>query len=238
METEAHAHSIASPRHANEDRYRILDGRVPLVAAGDPWRGFLYAVADGVGGAPKGMKAAQTVCDRLTDFNRRVDLAPTEQGLLALLEEVNQEIHAWGLMEGADRPVGAAAATIAWYLPGGSLTLFHVGDTAAFVLDQERAIRLTRDHGTGRGLENYFGVGEGLRIQRIPVTACDEGDLLCLVSDGVTKACGLDHVFEAAGRWPSPKIAAERLVHAARRMGSEDDITVLAVEVHDWDILD
>jgi serine/threonine protein phosphatase PrpC len=234
METEAHAHSIGSKAHANEDRYRILDARVPPVAESD--RGFLYAVADGVGGAPKGMAAAQIVCDRLLDFYRRDDLPPTAEGLLTLLHEINTEIHALGTMPGSDRPVGAAAATIAWLRPGGLLELFHVGDTAAMLFDGQRVFPLTREHGVGRGLTNYFGAGDIMRVERIPVTACDEGDLLCLVTDGVTKVATPGHLIHAMTASPNAVIAARRVASLAQHLGSPDDITALVVEVLDWDI--
>lgn len=233
METEAHAHSIGSKAHANEDRYRLLDARVPPVRRSD--RGFLYAVADGVGGAPKGMAAAQALCDGLLDFYRRDDIAPTIEGLRSLLRTINDDIHRWGLMPGSSRPVGAAAATIAWYRPGGRLDLFHIGDTAAVLYDGQKVFPLTREHGIGRGLTNYFGAGPGMRIEHIPVTACDEGDLLCLVTDGVTKVCTPGHLAEALGSSPDTRIAAERVARTALHLRSQDDITALVVEVLDWD---
>jgi hypothetical protein len=51
-----------------EDRFRVLDARVPLVR--NARRGFLYAVMDGVGSAPKALRAAQHVADRLTSRRR------------------------------------------------------------------------------------------------------------------------------------------------------------------------
>jgi serine/threonine protein phosphatase PrpC len=73
-----------------------------------------------------------------------------------------------------------------------------------------------------------------MRVERIPVTACDEGDYLCLVTDGVTKACTPGHVQECLRTAPNVEIGARRLTETALNLRSKDDITALVVEVTDW----
>ena len=112
---------LPSPHHLYERRFRLLSADVPLVANKNI--GEIYAVFDGVGSAPKGMAAAQTMADCLVSYFQEpvVDLTN-------LLYDTNRAIHAWGLMESSNRPQGACAGTVA-LVQGGELTILHAGDT-------------------------------------------------------------------------------------------------------------
>jgi serine/threonine protein phosphatase PrpC len=214
-----------------EDRFRVLDARVPLVR--NARRGFLYAVMDGVGSAPKALRAAQHVADRLTDFYCLPDIPATSQGIYDLLMQINREIREWGVIDGTDRPLGAAAATVAWFAPDRRLVVFHTGDTFAFVFDGSTLIRLTREHTDGRGITSYLGQGERCRID-VEGVRFEEGDILCLVTDGVTKSMADDHIEAVLKESGGPEIAVRELVSRARARGSHDDITAIVVELEEW----
>ena len=94
--------------HLNEDRYRLLDQSVPLVRKAR--RGQLFAVMDGVGGAPKGMRAAQHLADGLVAFFRDPSIAATAQGLHGLVKALSDGINGWGAMAETNRP-GATGRT-------------------------------------------------------------------------------------------------------------------------------
>lgn len=233
METEVGYASLTGKAHhsGNEDRYRILDARVPLVRHSD--RGFVFAVMDGVGGAPKGMQAAQLVCDRLTDFYRSDEYENSVAGLVHLLEDANREVDGWGAIPGTDRSLGAAAVTVAWLSPERRLVLLHAGDCTAFRYDGSTVARLTTEHGQGRSIHNFVGVGPNFKLQVVGAQL-KLGDMLCLVTDGVTKSCSAEHVKTILDRNADPQVAADQLVMLAKTRGSEDDITALIVELADW----
>ncbi len=232
MLTSAAVHQSKGLDHqVYEDRYRLLGGAVPLVERSG--RGHLFAVMDGVGAAPRGMNAAQHGADRLTDFYREPSVPATKRGLLAHLVAVSDEIHAWGMMEGTDRPVGAAAATVAWFSPSRELVLSHAGDTVAFRFTDERLIKLTHDHTAGRGITRYFGQHR-LAVEQ-EVVQFEEGDLLCLVTDGVyPKGMREDGISAVLRAVRDPERAVRELGERARGRGSRDDITVLVVELEEW----
>jgi serine/threonine protein phosphatase PrpC len=214
-----------------EDRFRVLDARVPIVRDGE--RGFLYAVMDGVGAAPKALRAAQHVADRLIDFYRDPNIPATAQGVYDLLIRINHEIRAWGVIEGTDRPLGAAAATVAWFAPSGRLVLFQSGDTVGYSFDGSRLVRLTREHTDGRAITSYLGQGERCRID-VETGRLDEGDILCLVTDGVTKSMADDNIEQVLKEASAPEIAVRELVSRARARGSHDDITAIVIELEEW----
>ncbi len=225
--------------HLYEDRYRLLGAAVPLVRASG--RGHIYAVMDGIGGAPQGMKAAQHLADRLTDFYRDPSIPATDEGLRDLIYDANMEVHGWGYMPGTDRPLGGAAATVAWFTAPadgddeGRLRLFHIGDTVAYRFFGAGIQRLTRDHGGRKLLDRYFGQGPDMTVDVVQVSQFEEGDWLCLASDGVTKGLTTDQVKAALAEHRSVERAAEEVRIRTRAAKSKDDVTVVLVELDDWE---
>ena len=224
-----------SSRKPYEDRYRLLSKDIPLV--GRSGRGELFAVLDGMGSAPMGMAAAQAVADCLLEFYRKTDEIPADSnGLNQLLLQTNQAINGWGCMVGTDRPLGGAAGTIAW-IHDQKLTLFHAGDTAGILLRQNNPPRLlTGLHEYDGGITRYFGLGRHLEIE-IKTLPLVEGDLILLVSDGVTKAYStteaanlVQEIFDKTG---DAGIAVQELVTRSRSKKSLDDITAMVVDVLD-----
>lgn len=216
----------------SEDRYRLLGSTVPLVARSN--RGHLYAVMDGVGTAPLGRRTAQLVADRLIEFFTNPQVPATADGLSGLLNDMNLEVHGWGTIEGTDRPKGAAAVTVGWFSPQQQLLVFHAGDTSAARFDGEHLQRLTPEHAEGGALTRYLGQGPGFVLDR-SIKTFDEGDLLCLATDGLTKAMGLDDIEAQLQQHPRHlETAARELAEHARASGCLDDITVVVVELEEW----
>ena len=123
-----------------EDRFRLLPETIPLVSKSG--RGSLYAVFDGIGGAPEGMRAAQHMADVLLRFYQECDsYMDSAKGVHQLLVMANQEINGWGGIPGTDRPLGGCAGTVAW-IRGNTLHTFHAGDTVGFLIRSGRPIHL------------------------------------------------------------------------------------------------
>lgn len=226
---------LASPSHPYEDRYRLLSRDIPLVAKSG--RGELFAVCDGISTAPLGMSAAQAVADSLLAFYRDPAGHPvTQEGLEQILSQSNQTIFNWGFRDGSDSPKGGCVATVAW-LYEEQLTLFHAGDTVGMLLRPgDEATVLTSVHETDGFVSRYFGMGDALQLQ-IVHTPIEEGDVVLLMSDGVTKrfspaeaASLVWEIFDGSGDLGR---AAEELVNRSRLRGSTDDITVLLIEVEE-----
>lgn len=226
---------LKSPKHAYEDRYRLLTRDIALVGKAE--RGQLFGVFDGIGSAPMGMAAAQAMADSLTNFFRRPDTYTGDwQGLYSLLHGTNKEISGWGFMEGTDRPQGGCAGTVAW-IRDRNLTVFHAGDTVGLLIREGMEPRqLTRLHEIHGDIYCYFGLGETLKID-VESCAIEEGDLVLLISDGVTKSYNTTEaarmVREIYDRTGDIASAAEELVTRSRNRKSSDDITALLFEVTD-----
>ena len=224
---------LSSPKHPYEDRYRLLPNEIPLVKAAN--RGELFAVLDGIGSAPKGMSAAQHMADSILDFFRSAkDIKPEWESVRDILYQANLEITSWGVMEGTTRPLGGCAGTGAWCYQD-RLTIFHAGDTVGMLLRPgEKPRILTRLHEVNGGIFRYFGLGETLEID-VESLVVEEGDLILLMSDGVTKTFSTteaaDLVMDTFNDTGDIGIAAQELTRCSRTRGSSDDITVVLVEV-------
>jgi protein phosphatase len=233
MLTTAAVHRLGSREHPYEDRFRLLGATHPQVAAGA--RGHLYAVMDGVGGAPMGMQAAQRAADRLGAFFDPGTGSASESALAELVHQVNREIRGFGLIPGTTRSLGACALTAAWFSPERQLHLLHVGDTVGYRFDPSDGAlaQLTTVHGGDKTLHRYLGQGEGFRLDRVRCRFA-EGDLLVLVTDGVTKGLHDEEIEAILRQLPDPGRAAPEIANRARRRGSKDDITCVVVELEEW----
>jgi serine/threonine protein phosphatase PrpC len=198
-------------------------------------RGELFAVFDGIGGAEMGMNAAQAMADCLVDFYREEDPIPADtQGLTDLLYSTNLDINNWGCMAGTDRPLGGCAGTVAWVREQ-RLTLFHAGDTSGMLIRTGTPPRtLTSLHEYDGAISRYFGLGRALSIEVVS-ERLEPGDLILLVSDGVTKVFSTTEaanlVMEFFDKTGDTAKACEELVTRSRGKKSNDDITAMLIEV-------
>jgi PPM family protein phosphatase len=223
MELEYSGHSIKGKVHkVNEDSYRLLGNTASLIKAANC--GQVFAVFDGMGSAPKGAQAAQAMSDCLRHFFES-EQKKSAKLLQDILFEENKTINDWGFIKGTQKALGACAGTIGW-LYDGKLTLFHAGDTMALLVKDDIERKLTVDHAEGHGIYRYFGLGESLIIDSIHFKI-EEGDVLVLVSDGVTKVLSEHQIAECVRQHYlySPERAVKELCRLSELRGSWDDIT-------------
>jgi serine/threonine protein phosphatase PrpC len=149
------------------------------------------------------------------------------------MHTINNRVYALGLIEGSDRPLAAAAASVAWFSPSERVHILHAGDTVAWRFDGERLVPLTRVHGDRKVLHRYVGQGPAFQLD-CSSTAVEEGEMLVLATDGVTKGLSEANVAEIMRELQTPAPAAREVVERARRRDSEDDITCLIVALEEW----
>ncbi len=232
IHTQVAARSLIGRRHrSNDDRAVVLDSSVSVVQRAA--RGQLFAVIDGVGGVRCGGRAADHMAERLSDFFRDPGLEPNVEGLCCLLQAIDREIRDFGRDSRTGRRLGAAAATVAWLAPDRRLITAHAGDTMALRWDRMGLRRLTEDHGTDRGLSRYVGMGRAdlFVVEEQPF---EPGDVLCLLSDGVSAVMETHEVGAALAENRPPEDTANLLLREVRARHSMDDATILLVSLEDW----
>jgi protein phosphatase len=218
----------------------------------EPAQNFLYVVADGMGGAEAGEVASAIAVGAIRNYveSKLVsgvvdDLA----GLLkAALEEANARIIAYQAEHPEARGMGSTAVGTLLIPPAGAVA--WVGDSRAYLSDNNGLRQLTRDHSLVQRLieigqitpeearhhehKNVITRGLGAR-QSGPAGAeavalkLKRGDRLMLCSDGLTAHVEDRQIAEVLRRHTDPYEAASELMVAANAGGGTDNVSVVVI---------
>jgi protein phosphatase len=234
-------------RELNED---YLGHTAPDTAARARSHGWLFAVADGVGGHQDGEVASRlTVGTLLAGFEKAVAGEPHAPLLQRLVQAANEIVHDAGLASGA---AGRSMATtvVACALRFDRATIAHVGDSRCYLIRRGHARALTRDHTLAN---EQFRIGIISAAQAAEVSSRHmltrslgselfisadvsehrviPGDVLLLCSDGLHGAVSAADLAEAAGADADLHRAAERLVKLANDRDGSDNVSLQLIRV-------
>jgi len=234
-------------RGHNED---YLGYVIPASPARARSHGWLFVLADGVGGSDHGELASRAAVEYLAAGFQHA--APAE-GLSALLmrlaQEANVQIYESARSHG---PGGASMATtlVACAFRYDRVVVAHAGDSRCYLIRQGQARLLTRDHTVAQeqariglitakeasesearhvlsrslGTELFVNV-ETSDIQVYP------GDVLLLCCDGLYHSIPASEMAAVAGHGGDLNVAAERLVDLANDRDGSDNISVQLMRV-------
>ncbi len=203
---------VGKKRHSNEDHFVILtlrkvvevrDSSLAGPQAFDRLRapeGWVFVVADGVGGMAGGALASETAVTTLVEFLGQATgcfnrIEPDNEH--ELLEELEAAVHAahrkimekygGGARSGRNAPSGPATTLTMALLVWPRAYIVHVGDSRAFYLRKGRLRQLTRDQTTGEYMVNM-----GAWTEAQAATASIGSTLASAVgADEMTPAVGL-----------------------------------------------
>jgi serine/threonine protein phosphatase PrpC len=231
MDLEVGAATARGLRGRNEDRLLVLRAE------------GLFAVADGIGGAPGGEIASQLAVSALRrSFQRSApdgDPAHERTRLDLAFRLVRRDILAEA--RGVRARMGTTLAVLR--LSGAHGTVGHVGDSRVYRQRAGRLEQLTSDHTLGH---QGAASGAALRLEladlltRALARRCDgrpdlrtvhvrAGDVFLLCSDGVSKPLAHAAMLRLLER-PAEQ-AAPALVAGAMRAGGTDNATAVVVRV-------
>ncbi len=213
-------------------------------------RGWLFALADGVGGQDRGEVASNIAVENLREGFRRSSGGETLAALLPrLIQAANARVFETGL---AAAPGGSSMATtvVACALRFDRAVVSHVGDSRCYLIRQHYAVPLTRDHtvtseqlrlGLLSAREAAGAVTSHLLSRAlgndlfISVETSEHqifaGDVLLLCSDGLHHSVAPDDIASIAGNNGDLETAAHKLVEIAKQRDGSDNISVQLVRV-------
>lgn len=209
---------------------------VQRAAAHEAERGWIAALADGVGSAGAGRMAAQTtVRSLLNDFHA----TPAHWDAGVAMERLLSAHNAWLAAHNrrASARDGQALCTLtAVALQGRRYCIAHVGDSRAWLLREGQCLQLTQDHRLPQrdfaGLTRAMGLDDALRLDH-GQGELRVGDRLLLTSDGVHAALGTRKLAQVLKGTPGAQAAADALVQGALQAGSDDNASALVLDVKD-----
>lgn len=210
-------------------------------------------VCDGMGGASGGNVASSVALEKikeflLREFNENLNRGSIKAMLLNAMREANRAVYEMSLEHTELRGMGTTGVIM--LAAKGTLHVAHVGDSRAYLLNQEGLEQVTMDHSYVQDLVNIGQLTpEEARVhpQRNIITrvlgvheevTCDysasdfsPGDTALACSDGLSNY--IDH--EQLARFmqenrKNGKALSEKLVRCAVERGGSDNITVAVIE--------
>jgi len=226
-------------REVNEDAYGLPSAAPELLAA----RGYLFAVADGVGGHGNGQEASAIVIETLyTQF-----YGPEEIDLIRAIQLSNMAVRRQAL-QASTIAYRMSSTLVALLVSDTRFQIAHVGDSRAYLVRQGAITQLTRDHSLVQeqvqaGLLNAtvarthqqknvitraVGGDSTVEVELTAGTDLQPGDSFVLCSDGLTNHVDDTTITEIVSRY-APEQAAPFLVQLANQAGGLDNITVAVI---------
>jgi len=234
-------------REGNEDYLGYVAPATPEAANSIGW---LFVLADGVGGHDKGEVASRTAVDTVLAGFRRATAGEPHAGLMSrLIQEANTRVMETGLAApGGGIPMATTLVSCA--LRYDRALVAHVGDSRCYLVRRGQASVLTRDH-TLAGeqarmgllsaqeaadspnrhlLSRSLGSGMFVNVETNEHQVLPE-DILVLCSDGLHGAVEASEIAAIVSHKTDLNAAAQRLVAFANQQDGSDNISVQIIRV-------
>lgn len=234
-------------RQGNEDYLGYVSAGTPERARSHGW---LFVLADGVGGHDLGEVASKTAVESVLEGFRGAAAAELHPALLtSLVRTANSRVIDAGH---SANPAGSRMATtiVACALRHDRATVAHVGDSRCYLIRRGQATLLTRDHTLAsehvrlgiisaadastaetrhllsRSLGSALSVSVDVSEHQVLV-----GDVLLLCSDGLHGYVPGSEMAAIAGNGGDLSKAAQRLVDLANQRDGGDNISLQIIRV-------
>lgn len=239
MQTAAKTH-IGLVRQLNEDGYAVHADLQPFGAA---------VIADGMGGHLAGEVASslavETVINHIKDNQN--DQTDRSDLLIEAMQHANRIVH--NRATSSEGLSGMGTTLVAAMFNGDEVYIGHIGDSRAYLWQQEGLRQLTDDHtlvnelykngqitaeeATHHPQRNIVtrAVGTDEQVQADLIhTEWREGDILLLCSDGLTNLVTSEQITDILQQDLPLTAKIDTLIDQALKAGGYDNITAVAVQ--------
>lgn len=234
-------------RGHNED---YLGHSAPASVEEQRTRGWLFALADGVGGEDRGELASRLAIETLLEDFRHSAPGESPAGLLArLVRGANLKIYETAATV---RPGGCAMSTtlVTCLVRYDRATIAHVGDSRCYLIRRGKTTALTHDHTLvaeqvrlgllsaeeARNSERRHLLSRSLGANMVVQAELDEhqlwpGDLLLLSSDGLHGALTGEEIASVAARYEDLRQITKQLVALATEKDGSDNLSAQLIRI-------
>ena len=240
---------VGRVRDHNED---YLGHVSPASPAQGRTHGWLFVLADGVGGHEQGEVASRVAVESMiVGFSKAKDGEAHAALLPRLVQHANASVFEAALA-GGRAAAGMATTMVACALRYDRVTVAHVGDSRCYLIRNGQAVQITRDHtvaneqirlGVVTAQEAQEGstrhiLSRSLGTELIANVETNDhqvyaGDVLLLCSDGLHGPVQASEFGALCGHGLDLQAAAEKLVALANNRGWHDNISVLLLRIRD-----
>lgn len=237
-----------SVRGNNEDALGYVAPSTPAEVQSQGW---MFALADGMGGHAHGELASRLAVEAALTGFRNIPKGVMHVSLLPkLVQEANVAVLDGASQDAESGKPRMGTTLVLCALRFGSAVVSHVGDSRCYLHRDGRAVQLTRDHTVA---------AEHLRLGLVTKTAAESAesrhvltrslgsemfvaadtttvdlvpkDTLLLCSDGLHGCVQDDRMAEILQGSPDLEVAADTLVSEALRNGSTDNVSVQLIRI-------
>ena len=236
-------------RDHNEDYLGYVVPATPALARSHGW---LFALADGVGGHEKGEVASKAAIESMLAGFRGSPGGESHSALLPkLVQKANAHVFETAVAGGRDC-AGMATTIVACALRFDRVTVAHAGDSRCYLIRDGKGTQLTRDHTFASeqirlGLVSAQEAGEGaskhilsrsLGTEMIVNVETNDhqllpGDVLLQCSDGLHGSVEASEIAAFCSHGLDLLGAASKLVALANERDGSDNISVQLIRVRD-----
>lgn len=232
-------------RDKNEDIWLGPPTLTPEIAE---TKGYLYVVADGVGGKSAGEIASQMAASIIQQFYYSHPGTDIGVSLKAAVQEANRRIYQRSISEPG--LFGMCTTVTAAVIRGDELVVANVGDSRAYLVRDGNARQITVDHTwveeqrrmgllTDQEAANHPRRNVITRsLGERPDVEVDlfwekifPGDSLVLCTDGLSDLVTTDEIAKIVTNAKEPGEAVYQLINLARERGAPDNVTAVVVKL-------
>jgi PPM family protein phosphatase len=238
---------VGRVRDHNED---YLGYASPATPARVRTHGWMFVLADGVGGQEKGEVASKTAVESMVaGFQTSKDGEPHSAMLPRLVQQANAAVLE-AAVTGGRASAGMATTIVACALRYDRVCVAHVGDSRCYLIRNGKATQITRDHTIASeqvrlGLVTAQEAVEGQTSHILSRALGTElvanvdsndhqifaGDVLLLCSDGLHGPVDASEMAAVCASGQDLTQAAEKLVTLANDRGGGDNISVQLIRI-------
>ncbi len=242
----------SDPGRAREHNEDYLGCVAPATPADARAHGWLFALADGVGGQERGEVASRAAIDSMVDGFRQASRGePLIPLLTRLVQNANAQVFETG-MASAPGGVNMATTLVACALRFDHAAIAHAGDSRCYLIRNGHPRLLTRDHtvaneqvrlgvlsaheaaesSTRHVLTRSLGTNMFVNVE---TSECQvlPGDVLLLCSDGLHGAVDATEMAGLVTEETDLTLIVHKLVKIANEKDGSDNISVQAIRVKD-----
>jgi protein phosphatase len=212
--------------------------------------GWLFVLADGVGGQRQGEVASRAaVQEMLGGFRRAVASTPHKELLTDLVRSANARVCETEALAGP-AGTGMASTVVACALRFDRATVAHVGDSRCYIIRSDRIRQVTHDHtvaaeqhrlrllsakeagesSTRHVLTRSLGSNLFVNVEINDVQLVAD-DVLLLCSDGLHGAISDPEIVSVVSGSLDLEAAARELVDSANRQDGSDNVSVQLIRI-------
>ncbi len=238
---------IGRVRDHNED---FMGHTTPATPGQVRTHGWLFVLADGVGGHEQGEVASQTAVESMIAGFRESKDGESHSALLQrLVQQANTKVFE-AAVTGARLSSGMATTIVACALRYDRVAVAHVGDSRCYLIRNGRAAQITRDHTVANeqvrlGLVSTQEAENGstrhilsrsLGTELVANVETNDhqifaGDVLLLCSDGLHGSVEASEMAAVCSQDAGLSTAADKLVALANERGGGDNISVQLIRI-------